>query len=132
MLVESEGHVIENLKTLSEQGVTIALDDFGTGYSNLSYLIRLPFNILKVDRSFVAGIGKYPGSTEIVTMIIEMAHHLGKVVVAEGIENEMQRKFLVDSGCDALQGYLISKPLTQDDLIQFMLPAKKAQAKAEH
>ena len=130
MLMESEGKVIENLKFLNEHGVTVALDDFGTGYSNLSYLVRLPFNVLKVDRSFVKNLGKFPGSTEIVTMIIDMAHHLGKIVVAEGIENEMQRDFLLDSSCDLLQGYLISKPLQPDDLEVYLSKSKVAAAVA--
>jgi diguanylate cyclase len=120
MLMESVGKVTENLKILNEQGITIALDDFGTGYSNLSYLVRLPFNVLKVDQSFVKNLGKYPGSTEIVTMIIDMAHHLGKVVVAEGVETDMQRKFLTDSSCDVLQGYLISKPLNSELLEEYL------------
>ena len=120
MLMESEGKVSENLKILNEQGITIALDDFGTGYSNLSYLVRLPFNVLKVDQSFVKNLGKYPGSTEIVTMIIDMAHHLGKMVVAEGVETDMQRKFLTDSSCDILQGYLISKPLDSALLEEYL------------
>jgi diguanylate cyclase (GGDEF)-like protein len=114
--IESTDHVLENLKKMHEMGVSIAIDDFGTGYSNLGYLVRLPFDILKIDRSFMQEVGKYAGSSQIITMMIDVGHHLGKLVCAEGVENDEQYQFLVESGCDMVQGYLLSKPLNAADL----------------
>ncbi len=120
LFVETKGIVFDNLKTLHEMGIYIAIDDFGTGYSNLGYLVRLPFDVLKIDRSFMQEIGKYSGASQIITMMIDIGHHLGKQVCAEGVENEDQLKFLIDSGCDMIQGFLLSKPLSSDDLEQLL------------
>ena len=121
LFVETKGNVIDNLNALHAMGVTIAIDDFGTGYSNLSYLVRLPFDVLKIDRSFINEIGKYAGSTQIISMMIDIGHLLGKYVCAEGIETEEQLQFLVDSGCDLIQGYLLSKPVSSDALQALIL-----------
>jgi diguanylate cyclase (GGDEF)-like protein len=120
LFVETKGIVLDNLKTLHQMGVHIAIDDFGTGYSNLGYLVRLPFDVLKIDRSFMQEIGKYSGSTQIITMMIDIGHHLGKLVCAEGVENEEQLKFLIDSGCDMIQGFLLSKPLSSNSLLELL------------
>jgi EAL domain-containing protein (putative c-di-GMP-specific phosphodiesterase class I) len=101
------------LRNLQSIGFLIAIDDFGTGYSSLSYLSLLPFDILKVDRSFVLGIGK--ASEKIVAVIVDMAHNFEKAVIAEGVDSEHQHKYLVDLGCEIIQGYLFSKPLMPVD-----------------
>ncbi len=96
---------------LHHAGVTIAIDDFGTGYSNLSQFTRLPFNVLKIDRSLIDTIGDNPQSQVIVTAIVHMAHALGHKVVAEGIEKLEQHAFLGKIGCDQVQGFLFGRPM---------------------
>ncbi|MHB1527694.1 MAG: EAL domain-containing protein [Candidatus Dormibacteria bacterium] len=91
-------------------GVKPAIDDFGTGNSSLPALSCLPFQILKVDQSFVSGIGVRPGDETIVAATIGLAHWLGLTVVAEGVETEAQREFLTAHGCDELRGYLLGRP----------------------
>ena len=102
---------IDKLTTLRERGVRIAIDDFGTGYSSLSYLQRLPIDVIKIDQSFVRQIEHNDDSGAIVKAILDVAHSLGKPVVAEGIETEQQRALLATWGCDVGQGYLWSRPL---------------------
>ncbi|HEY8084022.1 MAG TPA: EAL domain-containing protein [Methylophilaceae bacterium] len=109
MFVDASGGIVDVLRNLQSIGFLIAIDDFGTGYSSLSYLSLLPFDILKVDRSFVLGIGK--ASEKIVAVIVDMAHNFDKAVIAEGVDSEHQHKYLVDLGCEIIQGYLFSKPL---------------------
>jgi EAL domain-containing protein (putative c-di-GMP-specific phosphodiesterase class I) len=101
----------ERLERLAHLGARIALDDFGTGYSSLSYLRRFPADAVKLDRSFVAGIGSDTGDTAIVTAVIDLARALGKECVAEGIESHEQFRLLRALGCDSGQGHLISPPL---------------------
>ncbi|WP_319775474.1 EAL domain-containing protein [Breoghania sp.] len=103
------------LHSLKELGVAIALDDFGTGHASLSHLKRVPVDRLKIDRSFVSGIGQRPEDEVIVRTVVSLAHSLGKTVVAEGVESEEHRVFLCDLGCDVGQGYLISQPLRGTD-----------------
>jgi EAL domain-containing protein (putative c-di-GMP-specific phosphodiesterase class I) len=99
------------LRGLKELGIKIAIDDFGTGYSSLSYLTTLPIDILKVDRSFVSGLGTNRGSSEITAAVISLAHSLKLDVVAEGVENETQLEILRSQGCNKVQGYLFSPPI---------------------
>jgi EAL domain-containing protein (putative c-di-GMP-specific phosphodiesterase class I) len=98
------------LMRLKALGVDIALDDFGTGYSSLSYLHAFPFGRIKVDRSFVADLGMNNRSDAIMRAIMGMAKSLGIAVLAEGVETEQQWSWLVEAGCDAVQGYLIGRP----------------------
>ena len=102
------------LRGLKELGIRIAIDDFGTGYSSLSYLTTLPIDILKVDRSFVSGLGTDRGSGEITAAVISLAHSLKLDVVAEGVENETQLEILRSLGCNKVQGYLFSPPIPAD------------------
>ena len=104
---DAAARVLEQLHSL---GVVLAIDDFGTGNSSLTALQRFPFQVLKVDQSFVSGIGIRPGDETIVAATIGLAHGLGLTVVAEGVETEAQREFLVKHGCDELQGYLLGRP----------------------
>jgi diguanylate cyclase (GGDEF)-like protein len=102
---------IERLRGLRALGVRLVLDDFGTGYSSLSYLRRLPLDTIKVDRSFVSGLGSGPADIPIVQAVVSLAHGLGIDVVAEGIETSAQLASLRELGCDRGQGFLLSRPL---------------------
>jgi EAL domain-containing protein (putative c-di-GMP-specific phosphodiesterase class I) len=100
--------VLEQLKSI---GVRIAIDDFGTGYSSLGYLKRFPIDTIKVDRSFIRDIPADSGDMKIAHAIIAMAHALRLKVVAEGVENAEQLKFLRVQHCDAAQGFFLYRPL---------------------
>ncbi len=102
---------IETLKQLKSIGVMLSIDDFGTGYSSLSYLHRFPFDILKIDRSFVSRMATDQDSRGIIKTIITLSNELGKNLIAEGVEKEVHREMLVELGCEIGQGYLFSKPL---------------------
>jgi len=105
-------HSIESLEKIRSMGVTIAIDDFGTGFSSLSYLAKLPINTVKIDRSFVADLTITPESNVLAAMIINLAHSLRLTVVAEGVETEGQSNILRALGCDQVQGYLYSRPIS--------------------
>ena len=113
----TEGVLIENveratamLNALKKLGVRIALDDFGTGYSSLSYLQSFPLDRIKIDRSFVASLGRADRSLAIVRAVIGLAHGLGLPALAEGVETNEQLQALLREGCDEMQGYLIGRP----------------------
>jgi diguanylate cyclase (GGDEF)-like protein/PAS domain S-box-containing protein len=110
LLVESGDGVADRIAGLAARGVGLAIDDFGTGYSSLAYLKRLPVRRIKVDRSFVRDIGTDPENEAVVRAIVTLGHALGKEVVAEGVETEMQLAFLRELGCDAAQGFLLGRP----------------------
>ena len=103
------------LDRLRGLGVRFSIDDFGTGYSSLSYLRRLPADAIKIDQSFVKGLGKVVEDTAVVRMIIELAHTLGLEVIAEGVETEEQATLLKEMGCDFAQGYHFSEPLPPEE-----------------
>lgn len=111
VLLSGADKAISMLKALRELGVQVAIDDFGTGFSSLSYLRQLPITKVKLDRSFITDITSDRGSAAIAQGVITMAHHLGLVVVAEGIETVDQQNYLAASDCDLLQGFLYSRPM---------------------
>jgi EAL domain-containing protein (putative c-di-GMP-specific phosphodiesterase class I) len=98
------------MRKISDLGVHLALDDFGTGYSSLLYLKDLPIDRLKVDRSFVAGLGSSELDTTIVSTVVQLAHELGLRVVAEGVETESELRAVGEMGCDEAQGFLLGRP----------------------
>jgi diguanylate cyclase (GGDEF)-like protein len=114
--MENAEHTISVLNRLKKLGVQLSIDDFGTGYSSLSYLHRLPFDTLKVDRSFVSAIGEHGEGSEILQTIISLAKNLKKKVVAEGIETLPQLELMERLGCDYGQGYLLAKPMTREKM----------------
>ena len=111
-MVSESGGVAEVLKRLREVGVRLALDDFGTGYSSLTYLKHMPVSEVKVDRSFVTGMTEDPTNQTLVSSIVGLGQQLGLRVVGEGVEDEASLSALRTLGCDAAQGFQISKPLS--------------------
>ena len=115
MLMDWPERAIQLMARLKEIGVGLCLDDFGTGYSSLNYLRRFPMDRLKIDRSFITDVATDPGSASVATSIVAIAHNLGMKVVAEGVENEAQLKFLQDCRCDSYQGFLFSRPVPPEE-----------------
>ncbi|HMK63134.1 MAG TPA: EAL domain-containing protein [Acidimicrobiales bacterium] len=116
-LMHDTRSVLRVLYALKELGVALAIDDFGAGYSSLGYLQRLPLDVLKIDKRFVAGLVD-PGGPEIVGAVVGLAHALGLEVIAEGVETERQADELRRLGCDLAQGYLFSRPLRTAELLR--------------
>ena len=114
-VLENVGETIEKMNELRQIGVTFSMDDFGTGYSSLQYLKRLPLDQIKIDQSFVRDITTDPNDAVIVQTIIAMGMAMKLNVIAEGVETEGQRSFLLQHGCEAFQGYLFSKPIPLDE-----------------
>jgi diguanylate cyclase (GGDEF)-like protein len=110
------GRVAQVLASIRSSGLRLAIDDFGSGYSSLSRLRQMPVEILKIDRSFVADLPGDAGAAAIVTTIIDLARSLGIRSLAEGIETEEQRLFLLDRGCELGQGFLLGRPAPADEL----------------
>jgi EAL domain-containing protein (putative c-di-GMP-specific phosphodiesterase class I) len=109
--------VAGQVQTLSQAGIHFAADDFGTGYSSLQNLERLPISTVKIDRYFLERMSEPMGSAAVVGAIVAMGHSLGMQVIAEGVEQDHQRRVLIDLGCDAMQGYLLS-PAVPADLVR--------------
>jgi diguanylate cyclase (GGDEF)-like protein len=109
-----------SLLALKEFGFALAVDDFGTGYCSLNYLKRFPLDTLKIDRSFVADISGDPDDAAIVRAIIALGHSLSLKIVAEGVTNEAQLKFLQAEGCDAIQGFLMSPAVAADVFVELL------------
>ncbi|KJL02796.1 MULTISPECIES: EAL domain-containing protein [Priestia] len=114
LLMNAE-ETIKALHLLKKYGISISIDDFGTGYSSLSYLKKLPIDCLKIDRSFIQDIQEDYSNSEIAQAIISLSQSLKLQVIAEGVEEEYQKAFLMENGCDHMQGYLFSKPLAATD-----------------
>ncbi len=114
-VMENRAHAIKTLLAIKEMGINVALDDFGTGYSSLNYLKSLPIDLVKVDRSFIFNITKDKKNAAIMQAIIAMSHTLGLNVLVEGVENHEQNNFIKELGCDYVQGFLFSKPLSMEE-----------------
>jgi EAL domain-containing protein (putative c-di-GMP-specific phosphodiesterase class I) len=111
ILLHDADEALQRLQALAALGLRLALDDFGTGYSSLAYLKRLPVGKLKIDRSFIQGLPGDDSDAGIVRAILQMARALGMKVIAEGVETEAQRQFLLDAGCHEFQGWLFAPAL---------------------
>ncbi|NCC82197.1 MAG: EAL domain-containing protein, partial [Clostridia bacterium] len=122
VLLDNFDRVNEKLSELRRKGVTISLDDFGTGFSSMARLRDLNIDILKIDKFFIDRIGRRDvDQRELISSdIISMAHKLGLKVVAEGVENQLQKDFLINNNCDIIQGYYYSKPLSEEAAIDFL------------
>uniref|UniRef100_A0A486XKR2 Diguanylate cyclase/phosphodiesterase (GGDEF & EAL domains) with PAS/PAC sensor(S) n=1 Tax=Rheinheimera sp. BAL341 TaxID=1708203 RepID=A0A486XKR2_9GAMM len=112
---KGSNHVIE----LQQMGIRVSIDDFGTGYSSLAYLRRMPIDKIKIDRSFVTDMAGNDSDMMIVKTMIKLAHGLGKRILAEGVETEVQLQLLQNMACDSVQGFYIAKPLSEADAIAF-------------
>ncbi|NUJ32937.1 EAL domain-containing protein, partial [Pseudoalteromonas sp. 2103] len=123
-LIEADDELLKNLSLLQVQGVDIAIDDFGTGYSSLSYLNKLPVNTLKIDKSFVDNAPYRNKDSAIFEAIVDVAHKLDLLVIAEGVETTQHVEYCKSKNVDMLQGYSYSKPLSSQDLESFLLPFK--------
>lgn len=119
MMNDMEG-MVKKMQRLADHGIAVAIDDFGTGYSSLSYLHTLPIHTVKLDQSFVHSIQSVNLEVSIVNAICAMAHGLRLNIVAEGVENQSQYDYLKNLGCQQVQGYLISKPIPGEALVQFL------------
>lgn len=120
MAMQKSDWTISMLQRIRDRGIGIALDDFGTGQSSLTYLKRFPISTVKIDRSFVSGVGKAVPDPPIVEAILHLASSLGLRTVAEGIETAEQWEFLASRGCTELQGYYVSRPIEAEQLARFV------------
>ncbi|TME77363.1 MAG: EAL domain-containing protein [Chloroflexi bacterium] len=120
VLAADPERALQTMDSLRAMGVHIALDDFGIGYSSLAYLNRLPLDEIKIDRSFVIGMIDDESSATIVRATVELGHGLGYAVVAEGVENAETRQRLTALGCDAIQGFLVARPMPADQTAEWI------------
>jgi len=118
-IVKDPNLAMEVLIRLADMGINISIDDFGTGYSSLSYLKKMPASEVKIDKSFVMDMLENESDAVIVKATIDLAHNLGMKVVAEGVENQHIVDRLKELGCDILQGYHYSKPLSDNDFVKW-------------
>jgi EAL domain-containing protein (putative c-di-GMP-specific phosphodiesterase class I) len=119
-VIEDVDLVIRRLKSLKTLGFQLSIDDFGVGYSSLSNFHAFPFDILKLDRSFIRGINVNHKNAAIAQAIITMAHQLNLKVVAEGVETETELDFLCQNNCDEMQGYLFSPPIPANEFVNLL------------
>ena len=114
LLLDADPDIVNRLLRFRDAGIQVAIDDFGTGYSSLAYLKKFDIDYLKIDQSFVRMLGTDNNDRALCEAIIVMAHKLGLGVIAEGVETEEERQWLIDAGCDSMQGFLISEPVTPE------------------
>jgi len=125
MIMDDPENARVTLQDLKQLGVALSLDDFGTGYSSLNYLRRFPVDSLKIDQSFIGDSTTDPSGASVVTSIIDIAHNLGLIAIAEGVETQDQLNFLCKNGCDAVQGFLFSKPLPASEFAGLLQESKR-------
>ena len=125
LMVHDVEDIISKMNALRPAGVLFSLDDFGTGYSSLTYLKRLPLDQLKIDQSFVRDVMDNANDAGIARTVVALGHTLGLEVIAEGVETESQRQFLLDIGCECYQGYLFSRPLVSKDFEAYAMSSKQ-------
>jgi EAL domain-containing protein (putative c-di-GMP-specific phosphodiesterase class I) len=116
VVMEDAESVIASLRDLKALGISLAIDDFGTGYSSLSYLRRFPMDVLKIDRSFIDGLGRDPQSSSIAEAIVSLSHVLGLTATAEGVETTAQLENLRSLGCDFAQGFYFAPPREPEEI----------------
>ncbi len=126
LLMQRSEDNLTTLQRLSRMGIKLSIDDFGTGYSSLAYLQRFPVDALKIDRSFVSGIGQDSSDTALVSAIISMAHSLRLKVLAEGVETPEQVDFLRSHGCLSAQGFYYSRAIPADDFTELLRKQRQA------
>lgn len=119
-LVSTNLDIVGKMKTVQRLGVKFSVDDFGTGYSSLNYLKSLPLHTLKIDRSFVNDINSLEENVVLVDTIIMMARNLGLEVIAEGVESELEVRYLDSKGCHVYQGFYFSCPLREEPLAELL------------
>jgi diguanylate cyclase (GGDEF)-like protein/PAS domain S-box-containing protein len=124
IIMEHVEKTVAILADLKRRGISLAIDDFGTGYSSLNYLRQFPIDRLKIDRSFIADITTNPDDAAIASAVISLAKSLNLAVVAEGVETTEQVQFLLERGCDEIQGYLFARPAPAEALLPYMEPQK--------
>ena len=112
--------VMNTIIILQNMGIKVSIDDFGTGYSSLAYLRKLPIDKIKIDRSFIQEVASNDSDLTIVKTMVELSHGLGKRVLAEGVETREQLQLLRNIGCDAVQGYFISKPIAEEEFSKYL------------
>ncbi|MGB1201380.1 MAG: putative bifunctional diguanylate cyclase/phosphodiesterase [Cognaticolwellia aestuarii] len=112
--------VMKTIVILQNMGIKVSIDDFGTGYSSLAYLRKLPIDKIKIDRSFIQEVATNDSDLTIVKTMVELSHGLGKRVLAEGVETQQQLQLLRNIGCDAVQGYFISKPISEEEFTKYL------------
>ncbi|MCB1741051.1 MAG: EAL domain-containing protein, partial [Gammaproteobacteria bacterium] len=120
LMIGDRDEDLEVLVRLSRNGIPLAMDDFGTGYSSLSYLVKMPFQVVKIDRQFIQRMCAEEQVYRVVQAIIAMSHALNMRVVAEGVETHEQQHALRALGCDELQGYLLSRPLSEQSFLELV------------
>lgn len=117
---EAETSIIQQMRTLEEQGITFVLDDFGTGYASFRYMQLLPMQILKIDQMYIQSLTKSEKTQRLINGIVHFGKSMNLTVLAEGVETEEQKQLLEQYNCDAIQGYLISKPVTADKISKLL------------
>jgi EAL domain-containing protein (putative c-di-GMP-specific phosphodiesterase class I) len=117
----NDGRTLEVLLRLKEIGVRLAVDDFGTGNTTFHYLKNFPLTTIKIDKSFTGGIANDPKDAAITKALLAMAHRLDLNVVAEGVENEAQFRFLGENECDEVQGFLFGRPIPASDFLRVLM-----------
>lgn len=130
LLVEDIDHVVDTMYALKDMGTKLVIDDFGTGYSSLSYLKQFPVDKLKIDRSFIMEMASNQNDAAIARAIINLGHSLNLQVLAEGVENDYQKDFIIAHGCDFAQGYYFKMPDTAENITQYLKEFRQLKAKS--